>query len=205
MKVIIKKHDSVKPAVKDLIDPPVIIRVNKFTEESANKFSEQMSLAHNTGQKVIPVIIDSYGGYVYSLLSMLSEIENSHLPVATIAVGKAMSCGAILLCCGTPGYRYADTNATIMIHDVAAGAVGKIEDMKVSTQQAEKLNQLVFHKMAEKAGHKDKNYFLKHVSNKKHVDWFMSALESKKHKVIDFIGVPHFQVDVNVSMELKLK
>ena len=36
---------------------PVIIRVNKFDEESAKDFASQLSLAHNTGQKVIPIIL----------------------------------------------------------------------------------------------------------------------------------------------------
>ena len=36
---------------------PVIIRVNKFNEESAKKFSDEIGQAHNTGQKVIPVVI----------------------------------------------------------------------------------------------------------------------------------------------------
>ena len=37
---------------------PVIIRVNKFDEESAKKFHQEMAQAHNSGQKVIPVVVD---------------------------------------------------------------------------------------------------------------------------------------------------
>ena len=48
----------------ELRQPPVIVTVNKFDEESAKKFQQEMGLAHNTGQKVIPVVIDSYGGQV---------------------------------------------------------------------------------------------------------------------------------------------
>ena len=46
---------------------PVIITVNKFDEKSAKEFQQQLSLAHTTGQKIIPVVIDSHGGQVYSL------------------------------------------------------------------------------------------------------------------------------------------
>ena len=80
----------------ELRKSPVIIRVNKFDEDAAKKFDEQISLAHNTGQKVIPVVIDSYGGQVYSLMSMISAIKHADLPIATIVEGKAMSCGAVL-------------------------------------------------------------------------------------------------------------
>ena len=81
----------ISPLIKEveLRKNPVIIRVNKFDEESAKKFSQEVAQAHNTGQKIIPVVIDSYGGQVYSLMSMISAIKNAELPIATIVEGKA--------------------------------------------------------------------------------------------------------------------
>ena len=77
---------NVSPLLKEweLRKNPVIIRVNKFDEQSAKDFSHSMASAHNTGQKVIPVIIDSYGGQVYSLLAMIASVKSSELPIATI-------------------------------------------------------------------------------------------------------------------------
>jgi ATP-dependent Clp protease, protease subunit len=71
---------------------PVVVRVNKFDEKAAEDFSRSVARAQNTGQPVLPIIIDSYGGQVYSLMSMISDIQHSRLPVATIVQGKAMSC-----------------------------------------------------------------------------------------------------------------
>ena len=45
---------------------PVVVRVNKFDEDSAKEFAQNMSLAQNTGQPIVPVVIDSYGGQVYA-------------------------------------------------------------------------------------------------------------------------------------------
>ena len=58
---------EISPLLKDveLRNAPIIIRVNKFTEDSAKKFHNEMARAHSTGQKIIPVVIDSYGGQVY--------------------------------------------------------------------------------------------------------------------------------------------
>jgi len=95
-----------EPALKD--DLPTIIRVRKFDETAAKEFTILMMKAQNTGQPYIPVIIDSYGGQVYSLMSMISDIKHSKVPVATIAQGKAMSCGAILFSFGAEGHRYMD-------------------------------------------------------------------------------------------------
>ena len=110
---------KVSPLIRELElkHNPIIIRVNKFDEDSAKEFSAKMALAHNTGQKVIPIVIDSYGGQVYSLMSMISNIRMSEVPVATIIEGKAMSCGAILFSFGEDGMRYMDKDATLMIHD----------------------------------------------------------------------------------------
>ena len=68
----------------ELKNEPIIITINEFNEESASDFAAAVSLAHNTGQKVIPVIIDSFGGQVYSLMSMISSIKSATIPVATI-------------------------------------------------------------------------------------------------------------------------
>ena len=98
MKWIVNVDEKIKEI--ELRRQPVIIRVNKFDEDSAEKFQQEIGLAHNTGQKVIPVVIDSYGGQVYSLMTMISAIRHSELPIATIVEGKAMSCGAVLLSFG---------------------------------------------------------------------------------------------------------
>ena len=118
---------NVDPKIKDfeLRYNPVIIRVNKFDEPAADEFAKKMAVAHNTGQKIIPVVIDSYGGQVYSLMSMISAIRSSELPVATIVEGKAMSCGVVLFSCGAPGLRFITPEATLMIHDVSSGVFGK--------------------------------------------------------------------------------
>ena len=106
-------------------DLPVVARITKFDEASAKAFSSIVSKAQNTGQPVLPVIIDSYGGQVYSLMSMISNIKHSRIPVATIIEGKAMSCGAILFSFGEEGMRYIDPDATVMIHEVSAMAWDK--------------------------------------------------------------------------------
>ena len=150
------------PLLKEpnLIDGlPTVLRINKFDEASAKAFSAAMMKAQNTGQPVIPVIIDSYGGQVYSLMSMISDIKYSKVPVATIVQGKAMSCGAILFSFGAEGMRYMDPDATVMIHDVSSMERGKVEEVKASAEETERLNKKIYHMMAENCGqHKD--YFL---------------------------------------------
>jgi ATP-dependent Clp protease protease subunit len=195
---------EISPLIKDveLRKPPVIIRVNKFDEDAAKKFDQDIAQAHNTGQKVIPVVIDSYGGQVYSLMSMVSSIKHSEIPVATIVEGKAMSCGAILFSFGSEGYRFMDPNATVMIHDVSSMDMGKVEELKAGAAEADRLNSIVYKMMAQNCGKKD-DYFLKIVDKKKHADWFLDAPEAKKHGMANHLRVPKFDIRVSVDIDFE--
>ena len=195
---------NIDPKIKELElrKQPVIIRVNKFDEDSAKQFQAEIAQAHNTGQKVIPVVIDSYGGQVYSLMTMISAIKHAELPVATIVEGKAMSCGAVLLSFGESGLRFADPDATIMIHDVSSGGYGKIEELKADVKEAERLDDKIFTMMARNCGKKD-DYFKKKVFSKKHADWFMDSEEAKKHGLVNHLRVPKFHINVNVDIDFE--
>jgi ATP-dependent Clp protease protease subunit len=195
---------QVSPLIKDveLRKSPIIIRVNRFDEKSATEFAAKVAAAHSTGQKVIPVIIDSYGGQVYSLMSMIAAIREAELPVATIVEGKAMSCGAVLLSFGEQGMRFADPDATVMIHDVSSGGHGKIEELKADVAEAERLDEKIFTMMARNCGKKD-DYFKKKVFNKKHADWFMDAQEAKRHGLVNHLRVPKLNIKVDVDIDFE--
>jgi ATP-dependent Clp protease protease subunit len=177
---------------------PITVTVNKFNEESANQFKKDMVKAQNSGQKIIPVEIDSYGGEVYSLLKMIDVIKASSVPVATICIGKAMSCGAILLTFGAEGHRYMAPSSTVMIHDVSSGSWGKVEDIKTDAKEVDRLNQFVYRMMANNCG-KDSEYFLKIVHEKSHADWYLDAEEAKKHNVVNHLRVPKMKLKFNVD------
>ena len=199
------KHKvEISPLIKtvELRKTPVIIRVNKFDEESAKNFALDMAQAHNTGQKIIPVVIDSYGGQVYSLMSMIAAIRDAELPVATIVEGKAMSCGAVLFSFGEDGLRFMDKEATVMIHDVSSMDWGKVEELKAGAKEADRLNQKIYTMMARNCGKKD-DYFLKIVDKKKHADWFLDADECKKHGMANQLRLPTMYINVSVDIEVE--
>jgi ATP-dependent Clp endopeptidase proteolytic subunit ClpP len=187
-----------EPKLQD--DLPVIIRVRKFDEVGARDFSSAMRKAQNTGQPIVPVIIDSYGGQVYSLMSMISDINHSKIPVATIVQGKAMSCGAILFSFGDEGKRYMDPDATLMIHDVSSMGWGKVEEIKADAEEVDRLNRKVYQMMAQNCGqHKD--YFLDIVHDKGHADWFLEADEATKHNLANNLFIPELKIKVSVDFD----
>jgi ATP-dependent Clp protease protease subunit len=194
--VDIDRHIKVKTH-SDLLELPHIIHVKDFDPDAAIKFVKELSDAHETGQEVIPIIIDSYGGQVYSLMTMVDAIRNSRVPIATIVEGKAMSCGAVLLTCGQEGMRFAAPNATVMIHEVSSGSWGKVEEIKVDAKETDRLNIAIMQMMAENCG-KPKNYFLDLVHEKGHADWFLTAQDAKQHNVVNHVRVPALQTKVKV-------
>jgi ATP-dependent Clp protease protease subunit len=186
----------------ELRSSPVIIRVNKFDEKSAKEFAEKIASAHNTGQSVVPVVIDSYGGQVYSLMSMIASIKNSELPVATIVEGKAMSCGVILFSCGTEGYRYITEDATLMIHDVSSASWGKNSEIQASAEEVKRLNDRIYKILSENSN-KSEKWFNKQLNEKGRADWFIESKEAIDLGLADKIGMPKLEISVKLDINLQ--
>lgn len=195
---------TIDPKIKtvELRTSPIIIRVNKFDEASAKDFATKMALAHNTGQNVIPVVIDSYGGQVYSLMSMISSIKSSELPVATIVEGKAMSCGVVLFACGTEGYRYITEDATLMIHDVSSWTGGKNSEIQEGARETERLNEKIYEILSENSS-KSKKWYNKKINKKGRADWFIEPEEAIEIGLADLIGMPKLTINVKLDIDLE--
>lgn len=186
--------------VEEIIRYPKTIRVVKFDEESLAEFEKDLNDALHTKQPVIPIIVDSFGGAVYSLMGMIAAIEEVDVPVATILTTKAMSCGSVLFSFGTEGYRYMHPDATMMIHDASWGTGGKVEDVKNDAQHLEDMNKRVFKKMAKQLGHPP-NYIMDLIKEHSHVDWFLTAKEAKKHNIANHLKIPSLTVDVSLTID----
>lgn len=191
---------EIKPrlATDLLVDLPEVVLVNKFSEEAVDKFRTSFNKASNSKQPAIPIVIDSYGGEVYSLLAMVDLIKNANKPVATIVQGKAMSCGAILFSMGKEGQRYISPTATVMIHDVSNFSFGKVEEIKSDAAETERLNKIIYKLMANNVGKPD-HYFLDIVHAKGHADWYLTAEDCKEHNLANHIRLPSLKVSVEVT------
>lgn len=187
--------------IEELIPVPEIIRVNEFEEKNVKEFEESLDKAHMTGQPVIPIIIDSYGGQAHGVMGMIAAIESCRVPVATCLLTKAFSAGALLFCHGTEGYRFMHPDAQLMIHDVAAGTGGKIEEMKSHTNYVNELNNILYRKTSKHLG-KQENYLQEQIKKHNHVDWFLNAKEAKKHGIANHLRIPCFNIEVSLKVEL---
>ena len=74
--------------------------------------------------KDIHLYINSPGGAVTAGMAIYDTMQYLKSPVSTICVGQAASMGAILLCAGGKGKRFALPNARVMIHQPLGGFQG---------------------------------------------------------------------------------
>jgi ATP-dependent Clp protease, protease subunit len=202
MNNVIHLDDKIKfRKIDELLDEPVVVIVDEFDEEHVWDFQRDMAEAHQTRQPVIPILINSYGGDVYGLLSMMSTIDHAKVPVATIVTGHAMSCGAMLFCYGTEGYRFLDPNATLMMHQISSFSDGKIEDIKGKTIHIDRLNQKLYKRVSLHLGHPENYLHDLAVKNRNNTDWYIEAKEAKKRNMANHLRIPRFDVRVSVTME----
>jgi ATP-dependent Clp protease, protease subunit len=179
------KETKVASAKGDL----VTLYVNHFDEESARTFFEEFKKARENEQEVVPVYIDSYGGYVDALSAMLDVMLSFPGKVATICMGKAMSCGSILLACGENGMRYASPNSRVLVHQISSMSWGPLCDLEVSVKETRRLQNQIFRLMATRCN-QPSDYFLKLIRSVGNVDIYMTPQEAKGHKIIDHIKYP---------------
>ena len=89
-----------------------------------------------------------------------------------------------------------------MIHDVSSMAWGKVEEVKVSAQETERLNQIVYKMMAKNCDHPD-DYFLDLVHERGHADWFLDGKEAKKHGLACHLRLPTLEIDIDVKIKMR--
>lgn len=178
------------------------ILVNEFTEESAQDFRDRvLAVAKHDPQEPIIVYIDSYGGSADSLAKMIETMDEVPNPVITVAIGKAMSCGAILLSHGC--MRFCGPHSRVMIHEVSGGAVGDVHDVKADAREMERLNRhfigLLANNCKIKGGYDALRKMIKDQDGR---DNYMDAEQSKKFGIVDAIGLPRvtkihaYQIDI---------
>jgi ATP-dependent protease ClpP protease subunit len=188
--------------IEDIIRPPVVVRVTDFDEEDLEDFEEDIDEAHRSGQKVIPIVIDSYGGALYGAMGMIAAVESCRLPVATILTSKAMSAGAMLFMFGTEGYRFMHPHAGMMIHDVSSDVGGKIEEIKSDSRNLDALNKAIYSRASKQIG-KESDYLANLIHKNHHVDWFLTAKEAKKHNIANHLKIPSFEIEVSVKVTFR--
>jgi ATP-dependent Clp protease protease subunit len=131
-------------------------------------------------KKDIHLYINSPGGSVTAGLAVYDTVQFLTCDVTTYCIGMAASMGAVLLCAGTKGKRYALPNADVMIHQVLGGAEGQASDVEIRVRymlrQKIRLNAII-------AKHTGRP--IEQVEKDCDRDHFMTAEEAKNYGLVD--------------------
>ena len=133
-------------------------------------------------KKDIHLYINSPGGSVTAGLAIYDTIQYMTCDVNTYCVGQAASMGAVLLCAGTKGKRYALPNANIMIHQVLGGAEGPASDVEIRVKHMLKLKQTLNAILSKHTGKP-----VEQVEKDCDRDNFMTAEEAKAYGLVDLV------------------
>jgi ATP-dependent Clp protease, protease subunit len=164
--------------------------VNEFTEESAQKFREELlEEAKGNSNRPIIVYIDSYGGEVDSLAKMVETMDEVPNPIVTVASGKAMSCAAVLLSHGD--VRFVGHHARVMVHEVSNATQGDVHDMYNNAAETKRLNRWFMGLLAKNCGIKGGySAIRKIIKDQDGRDRYMDAKAALKFGIADVIGMP---------------
>jgi len=134
--------------------------------------------------KDISLYVNTPGGAITAGLAMYDTIQFIKCDVATYCVGQAASLGALLLCAGTKGKRFALPNSRIMIHQPWGGVQGSAEDISIQTKEILRLRTRVNEILSSHTGKS-----LDKIKEDTDRDFFMSAQEAKEYGILDEVLV----------------
>jgi ATP-dependent Clp protease, protease subunit len=130
--------------------------------------------------KDVMMYVNSPGGEVTAGLAIYDTMQFLTCDVTTYCLGMAASMGAVLLCAGTKGKRFALPNSDIMIHQVSGGAQGQASDVERTVEYMFKLKKRLIKIISQHTGQPEEKVRLD--SDR---DYYMSAAEAKEYGLVD--------------------
>jgi ATP-dependent Clp protease protease subunit len=146
--------------------------------------AQMLFLQGEDSEKDINIYINSPGGSVTAGLAIYDTMQFLKCDVKTYCVGQAASMGAVLLCAGTTGKRYALPNARIMIHQPWGGVQGQATDISIQAQEILRLKDRINNIIGQHTGKKADE-----VAKDTDRDYFLSAEEAKAYGLVDEVVV----------------
>jgi len=138
-------------------------------------------------EKDIQMYINSPGGSITAGMAIYDTMQFVRPDVTTICIGQAASMGAVLLCAGAAGKRFALPNARILIHQpLMSGLSGQATDIDIHAREILRMREILNHIMATHTGQK-----LDKIEKDVERDFIMNAQQAKDYGIVDDIIFKH--------------
>lgn len=161
----------------------IIYMTGEFNEERAKDIITRLfTLESKDPSKDILMYIDSYGGWVHSFLAIHDVIKLLRCEVATVCIGKSMSCGQMLLISGTKGKRFITPNSRVLMHEISHFTFGKLTDIEIDVNETKALKKIIEDLIVKYTKIKAKD--LKEIMQR---DTYFSAEDALRLGIVDHI------------------
>ena len=169
-----------------LLKDRIVFIGTEINDQVANAVVAQLIfLRAEDPKKDISIYINSPGGVISAGLAIYDTIRFLGIDVNTYCLGQAASLGALLLCAGTKGKRFALPHSRIMIHQPLGGITGSSADIHIQAQEILKLKKALAEIIAEHTGQP-----LEKVIEDSERDFYMSSHEAVEYGLIDKVVTP---------------
>lgn len=142
--------------------------------------AQLLFLESDEPEQDIFIYINSPGGSVSAGLGIYDTMQYIKPDVQTICMGQAASMGALLLCAGATGKRFALPHSRVMIHQPSGGFQGQHSDIEIQAKEISKVREVLDGIMASHSGQD-----VSKVNKDTERDHFMTAEEAKTYGLID--------------------
>jgi len=166
-----------------LLKERIIFLPTYIEDEIANLVIAQMLfLEAEDPDKDIQLYINSPGGSVTAGIAIYDTMQYVKPAISTICMGQAASMGALLLCAGTKGKRFALPHARILIHQPLGGVQGQATDIDIQAKEIlrmrEELNRILVHHTGQS---------MEKIQRDTDRDFFMTAEQVKEYRIVDAV------------------
>jgi ATP-dependent Clp protease protease subunit len=162
----------------------IIFMFEEFTSVSCQRIVREIIEKVNNGNdnQKIRIFLNSPGGIVVGLISIIDTINMIQNEVEITCVGQAASCGAILLSNGTKGHRFITKNSRVLLHQLSSGSYGHVKDIEIDSKELNRLNESIIKILSKNTGQSVST--LKHDMQR---DLWLNAEQAVKYGLADKI------------------
>lgn len=144
--------------------------------------AQMLFLESEDTEKDINLYINSPGGLVSAGLAIYDTMQYVRPAVSTICMGQAASMGALLLCGGEKGKRFALPNSRILIHQPLGGAQGQATDIDIQAKEILRIREALTRIMVKHTGQ-----VMDKVYRDTERDFYMTGQQAKEYGIIDSV------------------
>ena len=179
------QSEAVQSFIAQQNDPSrIVILHGDVNEHSISNVIIQLLGLANINHKPIHLVISTYGGSIDEMFSLYDAIKFLPCPVHTVALGKVMSAGVLLLASGEKGKRMIGSSARVMIHPVSGGMYGNVFEVVSESKEHVRLQNMLVMAMSKETKMTEKQ--IKQMMRSGH-DNYMTANEALELGIVDTV------------------